>query len=79
MGEYLPSLQEALGVQRPAQHKMRSMVVRPCNLSTQELEAGGSEVQGHRPLLQMRLESSQGYIKPSLKKTSQPVKGSLGT
>jgi hypothetical protein len=44
------------------------MVVHNSNPGTQGVEAGGSEVQGHHPLLHMRLETCPGYVKPSLKK-----------
>lgn len=47
-----------------------------CNLSTQELEGGRSEIQGH-PLLPIDLKVSLGYTEPDLK-TKQNKEGAYG-
>lgn len=62
MVRYLPSLKEALGVQEPAQHKKEKHGVHACSLSTQESEAGGSEVQGHC-VSHIGFEAILGYMR----------------
>lgn len=62
----MPSLHEALGSSH-LQHNIKQVQeVHACNSNTQEVEGGGSEVQGH-PQLHSEFKASLGYIKPYLK------------
>lgn len=63
--ECSPSMQEVLGfITEPYRP---SVVVHAWNLNFQEMEVGGSVVQG-RPLLYRKLEASLGYRRPCLKR-----------
>ena len=44
----------------------RAVAVHAFNLSTWEMEAGRSEIQG-KPLLHSKLEANLGYVRPCLK------------
>lgn len=70
--ESLPSTHEALSF-ISALHKL-DVVLHTCNLSSQEVEAAGSGVQGH-PWLHKEFENNLGYMRLCLKKKKQNMQG----